>query len=191
MKKVAIPGTDGDDWDLLLGKPSEEARAELFLRHRDYVFRLAWSFLRDGQRAEDVTQEVFLRLFRPAAGRSPKARFRTWLYQVTLNTTRETRRRHSREVLTAEPEVLSRRPDFATDPTRLDLARLLGCLPERQREAVVLRYLEGFSTEETARAMGCRAGTVKAHLHRGLAALRRRFTTESKNPQNATRKETS
>jgi RNA polymerase sigma factor (sigma-70 family) len=55
----------------------------------------------------------------------------------------------------------------------LDLRRGLAALPHRQRQAVLLRYLVDFDTAQTARAMGCSTGAVKAHLSRGLAALRR------------------
>ena len=61
-----------------------------------------------------------------------------------------------------------------------ELGRLLGSLPDRQREVIVLRVLEGMSTRETAEVMRCREGTVKTHLHRGTAALRQRLKSDSK-----------
>jgi RNA polymerase sigma factor (sigma-70 family) len=61
----------------------------------------------------------------------------------------------------------------------VDLMRGLATLPQRQREAVLLHYLADLDTAQTARVMGCSAGTVKAHLARGLAALRRAGLAET------------
>lgn len=151
----------------------------LFTRHKDYVYRLAWGFLGSRSLAEDVTQEVFLRL---AKGRSrwwPRAKFRTWLYQVTLNTAREFRRRRQRDAQPLTDEALERQT--APDPptlARADLSRALDLLPQRQREVVVLRFYEGLSTKETARIMRCREGTIKSHLHRALATLRQALSLD-------------
>jgi len=152
----------------------------LFRRHRDYVFRLAWGFTGDGDLAGDVVQEVFLRLIAPSLRWRPRAAFRSWLYRVVLNVSREQRRIGARE-LTGSGAALEGRSDelSAEEEQRLaELGRLLGSLPDRQREVVVLRLIEGMTTRETADVMRCREGTVKAHLHRAIAALRKRLESE-------------
>lgn len=171
-----------DDWDLLAMAPQDRAALEqLFQRHRHYVFRVAWSLLGEDAAAEDVVQEVFLRLQSGRLRASRRARFTTWFYQVTLNTAREQARKR-RRLWGAAPaeEALRDTPDAAADPGRLDrlrdLSRALATLPIRQREVVVLRFLEGFDTAETAEILGCRQGTVKAHLHRATLSLRDRLT---------------
>lgn len=168
-----------DDWGLLAEAPERRgAMATLFDRHRHYVYRLAWGFAGE-QLADDVTQEVFLRLARNRRRLVPRARFTTWLYRVTWNVARELGRRGARELSRAEPAAEPRSSAAtavaAVDPVLTDLERALAALPARQREVVVLRYLEGRTTRETARVMGCREGTVKAHLHKALGALRRSF----------------
>ncbi|MEM8934681.1 MAG: RNA polymerase sigma factor [Acidobacteriota bacterium] len=158
-----------DDWRLLLDGDAPDRIGLLFERHRDYVYRLAWGFVSDPSLAEDVTQEVFLRLARKRPHWRPRARFTTWLYRVTLNVSRELGRRARKEpptTDTVDPTI------SAPDPALADLQVALARLPDRQREAVVLRHLEGLSTRETAQVMGCREGSVKTHLHRALAALR-------------------
>lgn len=181
MKQKPQPASYADDDWRLLTAPcgGEDGLGLLFTRHKDYVYRLAWGFLGSRSLAEDVTQEVFLRL---AKGRSrwwPRAKFRTWLYQVTLNTAREFRRRRQRDAQPLTDEALERQT--APDPptlARADLSRALDLLPQRQREVVVLRFYEGLSTKETARIMRCREGTIKSHLHRALATLRQALSLD-------------
>ena len=177
-----MPETDlVDDWLLL--KDTRDASAGLdilFDRHKDYVFRLAWGFLGGRDLAEDVTQEVFLRLANRRWRWRPRAKFRTLLYQVTLNTCREIRRRRARESRFTAPAGDSAVPTVPPrDPRLADLGRSLAGLSDRQREAVVLRFFEGCDTRETAWVMGCREGTVKSHLHRALEALRRLMESET------------
>ena len=170
---VTLPQADGDDWQLLATAQAGEGGLEtLFARHKDYVYRLAWGFTGDQALADDVTQDVFVRLVKIKRWQ-PRAQFRTWLYKIVLNVARELHRRHRRE--TGElPSDYDQRQRVEPESTKYDpeVSKALQRLPERQREVVVLRFYEELSTQETARIMGCREGTVKTHLHRALAALR-------------------
>lgn len=166
-----------DDWQLL-SQDDLSGLDTLFERHKDYVFRLALGFLGDRGRAEDVTQEVFLRLTKGRKRFRRRGQLRTLLYQITLNTCREVRRSRARAGRLAND--LGDATDSTAppaDPRLTDLDRALGGLSERQREAVVLRFYEGLDTRETARVMGCREGSVKSHLHRAIGALRKILTT--------------
>ncbi|ETX05067.1 RNA polymerase sigma factor [Candidatus Entotheonella palauensis] len=167
------PKAAGDDWQLLATAQAGEGGFDmLFARHKDYVYRLAWGFTGDHALADDVTQEVFLRLVKTKRWQ-PKALFRTWLYKIVLNTSRELRRRHRRETDALPSDYDERRGAEPEDGKHdHEVAKALKNLPERQREVVVLRFYEELSTKETARIMGCREGTVKTHLHRALVALR-------------------
>ena len=168
-----------DDWRLLSGASDAfHGLDTLFERHKDYVFRVAWGFLGDRELAEDVTQEVFLRLAKGRRRWRPRARLRTLLYQIALNTCREIRRRRARDARLTSDAVTREDTVPARDPRLADLARALDVLSQRQREAVVLRFYEGLDTRETAKVMGCRQGTVKSHLHRALEALRRAMEAE-------------
>ena len=163
--------TPSEDWQLLGDAVS--GLDELFERHKDYVFRLAWGFLGETQQAEDVTQEVFLRLAKGRKRFRRRGKLSTLLYQITLNTCREVKRRRVRAGRLANE--LTEVTDSAAqplDPRLTDLTRALDGLSERQREVVVLRFYEGLDTRETAQVMGCREGSVKSHLHRALGALR-------------------
>lgn len=173
--------SEADDWVLLrAARHQPQALDALYRRHRDYVHRLAWGFLGNRDLAGDVVQEVFLRLVAPRLRWRPRAAFHSWLYRVVLNVSREQRRIGARE-LTGSEACLDGRADGRTaeDDQRLtELATLLETLPQRQREVVVLRILEGLSTRETATVMRCREGTVKAHLHRATVSLRQRLESD-------------
>lgn len=147
----------------------------LFERHKDYVYRLARALLPEPSLADDVVQSVFLRLREKPFRLQPNAKFTTWLYQFALNVSRETGRRHS--CLPATARVAEIAPDELaedSDNARInlyDLQKALAQLPERQREIFILRYLEGFSTRETAEIAGCGEGAVKTHLARAVAKV--------------------
>jgi len=166
------------DWDLFArARDQRDALDELFSRHRHFVYRVAWGILSEDQAADDVVQDIFLKLRAGRLKATPRAQFTTWLYRVAVNTARahaRSRRKWWGDASAAQ--VLATTPDTATTPDRLDtlkdLGQALAALPQRQREVVVLRFLEGFDTAETARILGCRAGTVKAHLHRATLSLR-------------------
>ena len=161
------------DWQLLrAAKRDSCALTELFVRHNNYVYRLAWGFVGERYAAEDVVQEVFMRMPRLRVGWRVSAKFTTWLYKVTLNVSREFLRRNRIPSETYSVDMSGGCGDPERGVVLSDLSRALERLPERQREVVVLRMLEGLSTRETARVVGCREGTVKVHLHRALNALR-------------------
>jgi len=143
-------------------------------RFQDRVFRLASIWLYDEQGAADVTQEVFVRSYKGLR----RFRFRstpfTWLYRVTRNVCNEFNRARRPEALVDEPLDTSSMPDrqVASLDSACRVRELVEKLPERQREVVVLRIFEDLSVKETASAMGCREGTVKALLHKATKGLR-------------------
>ncbi len=152
----------------------ERAFDEIVLRFQDRIYRLACVWLYDDQQAVDAAQEVFLR------GYAGLRRFRfratpfTWLYRTTRNVCNEFNRRRRPEPLDAEPVDDNSGPESlvsAAEAARR-VRQLVGVLPPRQREVVVLRLFEELSTAETARAMGCREGTVKALLFKAMQRLK-------------------
>jgi len=112
----------------------------------------------------------------------------TWSMGIAINVTREMRRKmrlvteydetqHSERQIAATPRVVRPLPEESaiSGESREKLKESLANLPERQREAVLLRYFEDLSVEETAAAMGCATGTVKATVHQALRALRNKL----------------
>ena len=167
-----------DDADLVRRFQRGDAAAfALFVRrHQDQVYRFAYSLLYRPEDARDVAQEVFLRAMRGLTGFLFQAAPRTWLLKVTRNVCREHNRRLRRhedvdDLAARESPVLAAEAVADTDDHER-LRQAIAALPERQREVVILRMFEDLSVSDTARAMGCREGTVKAHLNKAVGNLR-------------------
>jgi RNA polymerase sigma-70 factor (ECF subfamily) len=150
--------------------------------HYVEVYRLAVRLLRDREAAIDLTQDVFYRAVRALPRFRGESSPRTWLYRITLNEARRRRARPSTVGLEsaaerADPTAVTAESALA----RLDAARLhalIAGLPVREREAIVLHYLQGLAVAETAAALGAPENTVKTWLFRGRIRLRERWGTE-------------
>lgn len=126
---------------------------------------LAARMLGDRQAAEDVAAEAFARALLRWERLDPE-RVTGWILRVTANHAIDVMRKRGRAPL---PSTI----DLEDDTTlRLALGAALQRLPRRQREAIALRYLSDLSEAETANALGIATGSVKSHVHRGLASLR-------------------
>jgi RNA polymerase sigma-70 factor, ECF subfamily len=161
------------------------ARDELLRRCHGTVYRWALVQTGDPDDAEDVAQEVLVRLHRYVGRYSGRARFTTWLYQVTRNAALGWHRQ-----LTSRLRVLRKvaadRPPAATPPgdpvDRLHASHiaevvtaLFQALPARQREVFNLAEIEGVALVEIANRLGMNQNTVRAHLFRARRALRSRI----------------
>lgn len=145
---------------------------EFFADHYDDLARTLTIALADRAAAEEATQEAFTRALKQWRRVQQMDQPRNWLYVVAMNHVRDGWRRAKRqpgwdESLSAPVPDLSGRI-----ATTVSVRDAIATLPDRQREAVVLRYLADLSLAEIAEAMGCALGTVKATLHHALGALR-------------------
>ena len=147
------------------------APRDLVERYYDELYRYAFSMLRDQRAAEDAVQDAFERAL-GALGRYPEERLRAmrlrpWMYRITLNVARN-RLRQRRELPVEEVSTVG-------DEDRegvMDVLAALEGLPERQRVAVTLRYLQDLPYAEISGVTGWPEGTVKTLVRRGLARLR-------------------
>jgi RNA polymerase sigma-70 factor (ECF subfamily) len=158
-----------------------EAFDLLVTAYRRRVHSLAWSIVRDRQTAEDVAQDVFVKLWRALPSYDGRAQLSTWIYAIVRNASLSALRRRRPEVSLEEPDVLAAAEAIdsadgagavaeSDDLDRL-LARRVAELPEKQRQAVTLYYLEERSCEEVAEMLAMPVNTVKTHLHRARAKL--------------------
>jgi RNA polymerase sigma-70 factor (ECF subfamily) len=172
---------------------SEEAFAVFIAQYSQPVYSLIARSLRDPADAADVTQDVFLKVFRSIRSFHGDASLRTWLYRIALREASNQRRwwtRHKRQELTIDEPIESEDGEGVTlaatlmdgGLSPLDRAQqgeikarvedALRKLPEAFRSVVILREIEGFAYEEIAEILEVPAGTVKSRLKRGRAALK-------------------
>jgi len=161
---------------------TQDGYDELYRRNRARVGRLCRLLIADRDEAEDVEQEVFVKLLRQFRDGEPRADWRAWLTRVTLNACRDRRRsRWWRWWRGATDEFEETRfATFARTPEeevlgveqRARVWQAYERLPTRQREVFVLRHVEGWSTQETADMLGLEPGSVKRHLFRAIRHLR-------------------
>lgn len=157
-------------------KGDRMAQAVVLSALQDPWYRMCLSLLRDAEAARDATQETALRVLRLLPQFRGESSITTWSMGIAINVVREMRRKRRPESGGDLPEAAgdSLAPDDSASLTEQQrvIRSALSELSDRQREAVVCRYFEELSTEETAKIMGCAPGTVKATLHQALRALK-------------------
>jgi len=186
-----IPMSQGETLLLRLKARDEAAFEEVFELHKDMVYALASRLLTDKSEAYDVTQDVFLVLYRQIQRFRGECTLKTWLYRVTLNQAanrnrwwRRRFRERSRPLSITgsfedQPSVEPVSPGPSLDRQLLSLeareaiAKGLARLPFDQKAAVILRDVQHLSYEEIARTAGVSVGTVKSRIARGREKLRR------------------
>ena len=138
------------------------------------VFSLAYHFLQDRTLAEDVTQEVFLQLYREQDSLATEQHVRYWLRKVASHRSIDAaRRRKLRPRLTLDEIREPAAGETFRDPMLSEtLRKLIATLPETPRMIVVLRYQEDMDPSEIAETLNMPLSTVKSHLHRSLDMLR-------------------
>ncbi len=165
----------------------EAAYSELVGDHQRMVVQLAVNLLGDRDEALDLSQEVFLKVFRTIHRFRGQSSLRTWIYRIAVNQARNRhrfwRRRHRGDQVSLDAHVAAHgeflsgglsRPDRVLDQKELAsrLQNALDNLPFDQRTAIVLREVDGLSYEEIAFSLGVAVGTVKSRLTRARQALR-------------------
>jgi len=173
---------------------SEEAYAWLIARYHQPIFSLLARTVQDRADAADLTQEVFVKVFRGVGSFHGESSLRTWIYRIALHEASNQRRwwmRHKQQEVPIEQEMVEcesgspmRLKEMLVDPaespcemaihaenrTRMEAA--LNQVPEPFRTTLILRDIEGFVYEEVAEMQGVNLGTVKSRLVRGRAHLR-------------------
>jgi len=160
-----------DDALVLSARRGNRAAVETLIdRHYDTLHRVAYRLCGDRSEAEDIAQEAAIRIARGLAGFEGRAVFSTWCHGVVLNAARDAlraRKRRSATLVAAGAMAFSGVPMLAEpEPADPDdgLWEAVRALPDRQREAVTLVYVEGLSHRDAAKAIGCAEATVSWHL---------------------------
>lgn len=184
-----LPSTPLGSWPSLLEAMSERdlvSRAQngdltafenLYRSHVGRVHAICLRMVADPARAEDLTQESFIRAWRKLRSFRGRSAFSTWLHRLTVNVVLaeiRARGRRKDEVLATEtlPSLPDSRPT-ARPGDGIDLERAIVTLPPQARAVFVLHDVEGYRHAEIGKLMGIAVGTSKAHLHRARQLLRK------------------
>ncbi len=166
----------------------EDACAELVAEHQRMVYQLSLNLLCDHNEALDLSQEVFLRVFRTLHGFRGQSALRTWIFRIVVNQARNRqrwwRRRHRSQQISLDEHIINHgelpAPGNGGSPDRIlgqkqlaeRIRTSLDRLPFDQRTAIILREIDGLSYEEIGFSLGIAVGTVKSRLARAREALR-------------------
>jgi len=167
----------------------EAAFEVLVARYQERAYRLAWSIVRNAEDARDLSQEAFIRLYQAAGRFDGRSKFSTWFYRILVNLCLDHRRKDrwwklwTRDAGDRESNesLLDRQPASHQDPvdtigrerTLKQVWEAVGRLAPQQRVAVILQVQEELPTPEIATVLKCSEATVRVHLHRALATLRK------------------
>lgn len=170
---------------------SEAAFATLVDRYKARVINLVCRFISDRDRAQEIAQEVFLRVFVHRERYRPSGKFSTWMYTIAVNLAKnEIRRRvRARGIVSLDNllEITGDSSRFVADPgPRPDrrlrqreiqerVARGMDGLPEKYKEVIILRDFQQLSYEEIEKVLGIPGGTVRSRINRARAALQERL----------------
>jgi RNA polymerase sigma-70 factor, ECF subfamily len=180
---------------------SEEAFAWLIARYHQPIYSLLARTVRDRADAADLTQEVFVKVFRGVSSFHGESSLRTWIYRIALREASNQRRwwmRHKQQEVPIEQEIYEsdsgapiRLMELLVDPSespfdsalhaenRAIVEAALTQVPEPYRTTLILRDIEGFVYEEVAEMQGVNLGTVKSRLVRGRACLKTILSRQS------------
>lgn len=153
---------------------TEQAFEDLYREHSGRVYAIARRMMADDARAQDVTQEVFIRLWKKIDSFRGESEFSTWFRRLTINvclnalSSDKSREKH---IFATDDLSLFDRGKSIRPEARIDLDRAVATLPTGARAVFVLHDVEGYKHHEIAEMTGVAVGTVKAQLHRARKLL--------------------
>ena len=164
-----------------LSEDDQQTFHELYQKYHERVYSICFRMTRNTSESEDLTQDVFIRLFQTVGSFRGESAFTTWLYRLTVNLVlmhfRKRKRRLDR--INEKGELPSYIVPGSQDPKRMRivdhilLSEVMPKLPEGYRQAIILHDIQGLQHKEIAEAKGRSVGTSKSQLHRGRAMLRK------------------
>ncbi|WP_374001331.1 RNA polymerase sigma factor [Bdellovibrio bacteriovorus] len=173
------------DLELVEKVKSGDRRAfsELVKRHQRSVLRLSLRFVKDMDTAEDVTQEAFIKAYEKLNSFEGRASFKSWLFQIAVNTARNKIREWKRDTVDIDDVQLAVDAEAETTLVHTAVADILHNevekLPFKQKTALVLRVYEDLSFNEIADIMQCPYDTAKANYRHALMKLRQTFEQQA------------
>lgn len=162
-----------------------DSYGELIARHRESVFRAAYSIAKDRHEADDATQEAFIKAFNSIGRFRRGAPFKPWISQIARNEARKRKRSNNRQnelgLTVAEDPALGGDAEPAAERSalfqerRMKLLQAIRGLRKKDQQIIVFRHFLELSEKQIAEILGCAQGTVKSRLFRALEQLRKRL----------------
>jgi len=191
--------SDDEDVQLMLRFQTGEESCfeELVKRHKKIVFNLSYRFMANYQDAEDLAQEIFIKVYHSKNNYTPKAKFTTWLYAISRNTCLKKLRKVKPKMISIDENIEFKEntgtrqiaDSKAYSPLELSLKeeensvvkQALDLLPPNQKMAVILCRYDGLSYEDIAKIMSTSVKAVKSLIHRAKISLKEKLKTYCKN----------
>lgn len=179
---IPIPTTQGPETDVGLAASGDRLAFErLYRAHVDRVFSLCARMVADRTRAEELTQDVFVRAWEKLHLFRGESSFGTWIHRLAVNVVLNARKTEGRRRAWVDEdedgETIERTPGLPHQPgDRMDLEAAIAKLPPGARRVFTLYDIEGYSHEEIAETLGVTTGATKAQLHRARMLLREALT---------------
>lgn len=170
----------------LIQEGDEKAFAKIVTAYKNKMVNFLWQLTGDYQKAVDLAQETFMRVYFKANKYKPIAPFSSWIYTIASNLAKTEMKKSSKfSVLYLEdlPEKVIEASDNSDNPAsselKKNLRKALSCLHPRYRIPLILKDIEGFSQEEIAQMLKKPVGTIKARISRGRNYLKKELERES------------
>lgn len=153
----------------------EQAAEELIKRYYTSILRYCRWHCTCMEKAEDLTQETFYRLFKNLSGYKGKKKFKAYLYTIASRLCVDESRKISLSLLEDEENIINECDEILRLEAHEEITYLLNTLSPEQREAVILRFGEQLSFEEIAKVMGCNMRTAQSRVRNGLKIMRKEY----------------
>lgn len=177
-----VQKTEYNDTQLMarLATGDMAALGEIVTRYQNNVLAFSYRYLNDWTRAEDITQETFLRVYKAAKFYKPEAKFTTWLYRIAVNLCLDEKRKYFKDPVSLDQtEIIAASESKMDVVERQEVVKLvktaLNELPERQKLAVMLHRYEGLSHNQITEVTGWSHSAVESLLVRAYANLRKKL----------------
>ena len=171
-----------NDWVSRAKQGDLQAFEDIYKAHRAKIYALSLRMVADPSRAEDLTQESFVRAWQKLTSFHGRSSFSTWLHRLAVNVIlgniRSESRKSDKTVAVEETDSWIDRTSTARPEAGIDLERAIATRPARARTVFVLHDVEGYRHAEIAELTGMAEGTSKAHLHRARKLLRKVLRNE-------------
>jgi len=158
-------------------KGDETAYVTIVQKYQQKIFNFFLRQLHDYAAAEDLTQEVFIRIFRYGKSFDCKRKFKPWLYRIALHQLNKERKTRTREIPLADDIIYDLLPASESDYEVIAMVKkAVNQLPRLQREIIVLKHYQGMTFPEIADTIGCPEGTAKTRFYLAFQKLKTKLS---------------